>query len=280
MGVDVMIATLVAACLHAAWNAIAHWIPDKTVSISLVNIGGALCGIPMLLLAPAPDRQSWILLGVSAVLHVFYNGLLVTSYRLGDLSQTYPLARGTSPLVVTLLAVLVLGETPTAGQLGGVLLISAGLGCLVFWGRRTDPARPAAVGAAIATGLMIAAYTTVDGVGVRHAHSTLGYIGWLMLLEGIALPAYLFARRGRKLVLEARPVWRIGLTGGALSTAAYGLVLWAQTRGALADVAALRESSIIVGALIGAVYFKEGFGPARVIATCAVTAGIATMYLV
>ncbi len=101
-----------------------------------------------------------------------------------------------------------------------------------------------------------------------------------MLLEGIALPAYLFARRGRKLVLEARPVWRIGLTGGALSAAAYGLVLWAQTRGALADVAALRESSIIVGALIGAVYFKEGFGPARVIATCAVTAGIATMYLV
>jgi len=172
-----------------------------------------------------------------------------------------------------------LGESPSVGQLAGVLLISAGLAWLVLWGQRTNPSRPAALGAAVATGLMIAAYTTVDGIGVRLAHSTLGYIAWLMLLEQIVIPAGAFATHGRTLWRRIRPVWPIGVAGGAMSVAAYGLVLWAQTRGALAEVAALRESSIIAGALIGTLLFKESFGTARIFATCAVAAGIATMYL-
>ncbi|MBB5913881.1 drug/metabolite transporter (DMT)-like permease [Nocardia transvalensis] len=275
-----LFATLVAAVLHASWNAVAHWIPDKTASLTIVNLGGLLCAVPLVSVAAAPDAASWPYLAASTVLHVAYNCLLMTSYRLGDLSQTYPLARGTSPLVVTLLAAALLGETPRHGQIAGVLLISAGLACLVFWGHRTHPSRPAAVGAAVATGLMIAAYTTVDGAGVRLAGSTLGYIAWLMMLEQTAIPAAAFAWRGRKLWYEIRPVWHIGIAGGAMSVAAYGLVLWAQTRSALADVAALRESSIIVGALLGTFLFKERFGAARVLATCAVAVGIAVMYLV
>ncbi|MFI5778321.1 EamA family transporter [Nocardia sp. NPDC051570] len=124
---------------------------------------------------------------------------------------------------------------------------------------------------------MIAAYTTVDGLGVRRAESTLGYIAWLMLLEQIAIPIVATALRGRELWTKIRPVWHIGLLGGAMSVLAYGLVLWAQTRGALADVAALRETSIIVGALIGTIWFKESFGAARIVATCAVFGGIVVM---
>ncbi|QIS16783.1 EamA family transporter [Nocardia arthritidis] len=277
--VEVVLAALVAALLHAGWNAIAHWIPDKTASLTLVTLGCTLCAIPLVCLAIGPDPRSWPYLAASAALHIAYNCLLMLSYRFGDLSQTYPLARGTSPLVVTLLAALVLGEIPSAGQLAGVLLISIGLACLVFWGHRIHPSRPAAIGAAFATGLVIAAYTTVDGIGVRLAHSTLGYIAWLMLLGQAALPIAAFAVRGRALVTAVRPVWRIGLTGGVLSVLAYGLILWAQTRGALADIAAMRESSIIVGAVLGAVLFKEGFGMPRILATCAVTAGIAVIYL-
>ncbi|RDI48198.1 DMT family transporter [Nocardia mexicana] len=276
----VLAATLVAAVLHASWNAIAHWIPDKTASLTIVNLGGLLCAIPLVLVAMGPDRESWPYLAASTALHVAYNCLLMVSYRLGDLSQTYPLARGTSPLVVTLLAAIFLGEMPRPGQIAGVLLVSAGLACLVFWGRRTHPSSPAAVGAAVATGLMIAAYTTVDGIGVRLADSTLGYAAWLMLLEQMAVPTAAFALRGRKLWYEIRPVWHIGLAGGAMSVLAYGLVLWAQTRSALADVAALRETSIIAGALIGTLLFRERFGTARVVATCAVAGGIAVMYLV
>lgn len=277
--VSVLIATLVAAMLHASWNAIAHWIPDKTASITIVNLGGMACVLPLIFLAPLPAAPSRGWLAASVVLHVIYNYLLMTSYRLGDLSQTYPLARGTSPLVVTLLAASLLGESPSMSQLAGVLLISAGLAWLVLWGQRTNPSRPAALGAAVATGLMIAAYTTVDGIGVRLAHSTLGYIAWLMLLEQLVIPAGAFAAHGRALWRQIRPVWLIGVAGGAMSVAAYGLVLWAQTRGALAEVAALRESSIIAGALIGTLLFKESFGRARILATCAVAAGIATMYL-
>ncbi|MBF6328878.1 EamA family transporter [Nocardia transvalensis] len=280
MSPAVLAATLLAALLHASWNAIAHWIPDKTASFTIVNLGGLVCAVPLLFLAAIPDLRSWPYLLGSVALHVTYNCLLMMSYRLGDLSQTYPLARGTSPLVVTVLAAVLLGETSRPGQLAGVLLISAGLACLVFWGHRTNPSRPAAVVAAVATGIMIAGYTTVDGVGVRLSGSTLGYIAWLMTLEQIAVPAAAFAWRGRKLWDEIRPVWHIGLLGGVLSVFAYGLILWAQTRGALADVAALRESSIIAGALIGTVLFKESFGAARIAATCAVTGGIAVMYLV
>ncbi|AYF79020.1 EamA family transporter [Nocardia yunnanensis] len=275
----VLAATLVAACGHAAWNAIAHWVPDKLVSITLVNAGGSLCAIPLVVWAAGPDPRSWVYLGTSVVLHIAYNLLLMASYRLGDLSQTYPLARGTSPLVVTVVAALLFRETPRSGQIAGVLLISLGLACLVFWGRRKTASPRGAVAAALVTGVMIASYTTVDGIGVRESGSVLGYIGWLMLLEGLAVPLYALARRRRAFWRDLRPVWPVGLLGGVLSFAAYGLILWAQTRGALADIAALRESSIIVGALIGTVVFGERFGAARVAATCAVVAGIATLYL-
>ncbi|MFF2551256.1 EamA family transporter [Nocardia sp. NPDC058058] len=277
--IAVLIAVLVAAVLHAAWNAIAHWIPDKAAALTLVPLGCVLCSIPMILVAAVPDSRSWPYLAVSSVLHILYNGLLMLSYRFGDLSQTYPLARGTAPLVVALVAALVLGETPGPGQLAGVLLISMGLACLVFWGRRDNPSRPAAIGAAVTTGLVIAAYTVVDGTGIRLSHSTLGYIAWLMLLGEVAMPILVFAWIGPKLWPRVRPVWHIGLLGGVLSVAAYGLVLWAQTRGALASIAAMRESSIIIAAVIGAVWFKEGFGKPRVLATCVVAAGIAVMVL-
>lgn len=272
-------ATLIAACCHASWNAITHWIPSKAASMTLVNLGGMLCAVPLILIAEPPSPRCWPYLAASTVIHVAYNALLMMSYRLGDFSQAYPLARGTSPLLVTVLAATFLGELPRPGQIGGVLLISAGLVCLAVWGKRDHPSRPAAILAAIATGVMIAGYTTVDGVGVRRSDSTLGYIGWLMLLEGIVIPLLVFGRRGTQLWRDIRPVWHIGLAGGALSVLAYGLVLWAQTRGALADIAALREASIIPGAVIGTVVFGEQFGRARVLATCVVVAGIWVLFV-
>jgi drug/metabolite transporter (DMT)-like permease len=121
---------------------------------------------------------------------------------------------------------------------------------------------------------MIASYTTVDGVGVRASSSVLGYTGWLFLLQGAALPALAYARRGRTLGRQARPYLLAGLTGGLLSLAAYGLVLWAQTRAPLAPVSALRETSSLMGAIIAAVVFREAFGRRRVAAAALVTAGV------
>lgn len=275
----VLATTLSAAVAHASWNSIAHGIKDKLISFTLVSAGGLICAVPLVLLGATPSSRSWGYLGVSILLHILYTVLLMTSYRLGDFSQTYPLARGTSPLVVLGLAAAFANEIPGPGQFAGVALICAGLASLVFSGRRTGGYDKRAVLAALATGLSIAGYTTVDGIGVRLSHSVAGYAGWLMLLETAPWPFVALAIRRRQLLPALRPVWPIGLLGGGLSVLAYGLVLWAQTRGALATVAALRESSIVVAAVIGSVFFHERFGRVRIVAAVCVTAGIAVLYL-
>ncbi|MFG3349165.1 EamA family transporter [Streptomyces sp. NPDC048018] len=275
----VVVAVLTAAVTHASWNAIAAGIGDKLLSFTLISGGGALLGLVGVCVTPLPAAGAWPCLVVSAVLHVAYYGLLMKSFDLGDFGQMYPIARGTAPLVVTLLAAVFVGEVPDAGQLAGVAVACAGLTGLALWGIRGKGTRPhwPALLAAGATGLSIAAYTVVDGMGVRAAQTPLGYIAWLMLLEGLVIPAYALARRRSGLVAELRPYAARGLLGAAMSVAAYALVLWAQTKAPLAPIAALRESSIIVGAAIGALLFKERFGGPRVAAAGLMVVGIGLM---
>ncbi|MFE5868561.1 EamA family transporter [Streptomyces roseifaciens] len=272
-------AVLIAAVTHASWNAIAHGIKDQLLAFTLVGGGGAVCGLAMAGFVPLPDRAAWPYLLASAVLHVVYQMLLMRSFTLGDFGQMYPIARGTAPLAVTVLAAAFAGETPGGWQAAGVAVASAGLVGLAVWGIRGSGARPqwAAIVAAGATGLAIAAYTVVDGLGVRASGTPLGYIAWLMILEGTPIPLYALAARRGVFLAEIRPFAVRGLLGGALSVAAYGLVLWAQTRADLAPISALRESSILVGAAIGALFFKERFGAPRIAAAGLMVAGIGMM---
>ncbi|MFI9203438.1 EamA family transporter [Streptomyces sp. NPDC053048] len=275
----VAVAVLLAALTHAAWNAIAHGIKDQLLAFTLVGGGGALCGLAMLPFVPSPAGGAWPYLAGSAVLHVVYQALLMRSFTLGDFGQMYPIARGTAPLAVTALAAVFAGELADGRQLAGVAVASAGLVGLALWGIRGSGTRPhwAAIGAALATGLAIAAYTVVDGLGVRASGSPLGYIAWLMILEGLAIPAYAVATRRGRFLAEIRPFAVRGLLGGLLSVLAYGLVLWAQTRAALAPVAALRESSILAGAAIGTLFLKERFGGPRIVAAGVMVVGIGLM---
>jgi drug/metabolite transporter (DMT)-like permease len=271
LSLTVTLAVLAAAVTHATWNAIAHGIKDQTLAFALIGVGGIAVGIPLVIVAAMPRGDCWPYLLASVAIHVFYNLLLMQCYRLGEFSQVYPLARGTSPLVVTFLAAIFVHEHLAFGQVAGVLVVSAGLAVLVLAGRRPGHA---AFAAAIGTGLTIAGYTTVDGVGVRLSASPVGYIGWLMVLESLCVPMFALARR-RDVVLKQRPrILLAGLAAGALSVLAYGLVLWAQTRGALAPIAALRETSVIFGAIIGTLIFREPFGRTRIAATVLVAAGI------
>ena len=271
LSLSVTSAVLVAAVTHAIWNAIAHSIKDQLLAFALIGVGGVVIAIPLVIISPLPLGRCWPYLLGSVAIHVLYNLGLMRAYKYGEFSQVYPLARGTSPLVVTILAAAFVHERPTLIQLGGVLVVSAGLAALVLGGRR--PGRAAFL-AAVGTGLTIAAYTTVDGVGVRASGSSVAYIGWLMLLESLGVP--LWALIMRRSVLTKQPVKTIGagLLAGALSVLAYGLVLWAQTRGALAPIAALRETSVIFGAIIGTMVFREPFGRTRIVATIVVSAGI------
>jgi drug/metabolite transporter (DMT)-like permease len=273
----VTLAVLLAAVTHASWNAIAHRITDKLVGFTLIAGGGMLIGLAMAVFASFPAPAAWPYLIASAIIHIAYYALLMRSFRLGDFGQAYPIARGTAPLVVTVLAAVFAHEVPDGWAAAGIAVSCAGLTGVALWGLRGRRPDWAAIGAALATGLTIAAYTVVDGLGVRASGSSLGYIAWLMAIQGVVIPLYAAYRWRGQLLPTLRPFAMLGLLGSALSVAAYALVLWAQTKAELAPIAALRESSIIVGAAIGAVFFKERFGAPRIAAAGLLVVGIGLM---
>ncbi|MFB8765542.1 EamA family transporter [Nocardiopsis alba] len=279
MTTPIVVAVLIAALLHASWNAIAHSITDRLLGFALIGAGGMLATLPFLFVVGLPPVEAWPILLGSLVTHLLYLGLLMLSYRTGDFGQVYPLARGTAPWVVALIGVVFLGETLPPREFIGVLVISAGLMVLVFAGGMPKRHHVPALAAAFATGLAIACYTVVDAYGVRLTQNPLGYITWVMMLQGPVFLLVAIATRRRRLVAQLRPIWKVGLAGGAVSAGAYGLVLWAQLSGAVAGIAALRESSIVFAALIGLVFFRERFGPVRILASAVVVAGVLLLAL-
>lgn len=271
------IAVLCAAMLHASWNAIAHSIKDRLIGFALLGGTAMVMGAAAAPFLSLPAGSAWPLLIASAATHVGYNLFLMQSYRLGEFNQVYPLARGTSPWLVAIIATFAVGEDLPLTHLIGVLIVSGGLASLVLAGGLPGRAELPALLAAACTGVLIAGYTVLDGVAVRRSGTAAGYTAWLFILDGLPMLLIAWIARGRDLIVVGRTHLRDAATAGILSVGAYGLVLWAQTRGQLASIAALREASIIFGAIIGAVFFHERFGRPRVIATVVVVAGIALL---
>ncbi len=177
----VLMLVLSAAFLHAFWNALVKGAQDRTLVMGLVNAGHTIFGLTLVLMFLPPARESWPFLIGSTIVHFLYYGFLLLSYRFGDLSQVYPIARGISPPVVALTAWIVADEVLPLAAWFGIILVSCGIGMLVF-AKRGGLANGKAVAAAVVTGLTIATYTVIDGLGVRVSQSPLGYIGWLFLL--------------------------------------------------------------------------------------------------
>jgi drug/metabolite transporter (DMT)-like permease len=269
---------LVAAALHASWNALVSPAGDRAALVATISaLSVAIC-VPVALLASSVHAAAWPELAVSAVLHLAYNWLLVAAYTDGDFSQVYPLARGTAPPTVALASAIIVGEGLGAARVGGVLLISAGLFTLAL-GPRGASRR--AVLLAFATGLTIAAYTVCDGVGVRHSGTPTGYVSWLIAASGTLTALTLSARPGvgARIAANLRPLLPPAAVAAVFSIVAYGLVLWAQTRGALAVVAGLRETSVVFAALIGALVFREPLPARRVVASVVVALGAVALAL-
>ncbi|QNE23013.1 EamA family transporter [Kribbella qitaiheensis] len=256
----------------------AHGVPDRLGGFALLGLSSGTCAIVAVTVTGLPPSNAWPYIVASVVLHIVYYSGLVASYNFGQFSQVYPLARGTSPWVVALVAILLLNQHLVRLELAGVLLISAGLIALVFIGGRPTRSQAPALLAAFGTGLVIAAYTVVDGIAVRKIPLA-SYMGWTFTLQNLILILFVLWRRGFSFLRVEKRYLYAGLGGGLVSLAAYGLVLWAQTRGALAAIAALRETSIIFGAIIGALFFGERFGPKRAIAAAVVVVGILLLSL-
>jgi drug/metabolite transporter (DMT)-like permease len=275
----VTLAVLAAALLHAGWNALLKSAPggDALLDMATVVAGSSLCGVAVAPFVGVPDPSAWKFAALSTALHFGYYVALAQAYRAGDLSFAYPLMRGMAPLLVTVLGVAFLGERPSLQGVVGIVLISVGILSIALLRRGRHPR--AATAWALGNAVIIALYTLTDGAGARASGNAASYVVWLTIFEGIPYLGWILARRGRACLGYLRRGWRRGLVGGAASLAAYGIVLWAMTRAPVATVAALRETSVLFAALIGAYWLKEGFNLPRVAGAASVVLGIAALKL-
>lgn len=262
-----------AGAVHATWNAIAASVSDRLMAFAFIGVASVIGGLAAVLAAGLPAAAALPYVIASAIIHVGYELALWNAYRMGAFNQAYPIARGISPLVVALGAYLIAGERLSGLPLAGVLILAAGLMSLAMSSGRLARKDAPAVLAAVLTGLTIASYTIVDGLGVRAARNPLGYAGLLFLMMGPAIPVIALFCRPASRLKDLGAAGR-GLLAGVLSMVAYGVVLWVQVRAPLAEVAAVRETSVVFAALIGMIFLRESFGTRRVAASVLIAAGI------
>lgn len=278
MSLGITALVLLSAVLHSSWNAIAKHIPDRLAASTLIALIYLLAGIVGVAVFGIPAVSAWPFIAASTCLQTGYLLLLTASYKHGDFSQIYPLARGLAVLLVAVVSVTVLAENLSVLALVGIAMMGGSLLALALVG---GGGSRLGVIFAVLTGISIAAYSVVDGVGVRESGNAFAYISWLFLLQGVLIPLVCwFSAPDRVAYATAvRSHWKIGALGGTLSMIAYAIVVWAQNLAPLALVSALRESSVLLAGLIGFLFFGEKFSKARLGWTTAAVAGIVALQL-
>ncbi|HNT39973.1 MAG TPA: EamA family transporter [Rubrivivax sp.] len=283
----VVLAVMFAAALHAGWNVLVKSAGDKSVDNALITFLGGWVALPLALAAGLPQAAAWPYLAASLVVHVGYYSALAGAYHHGELGLTYPIMRGLAPLLVALVSAAVVGEVPAAATWAGVLAITLGVGLvgLAHPGQALHHGK--AMAFAVANAAIIAAYTLVDGLGVRAevaaGGAALRYPLWLFVINALPYPLLVLSRRdraGRRGVLAyARARWPLAAVGGAASIGSYAIALWAMTRAPVASVAALRETSVLFAAALGTWMLRERFGWQRGLGTVAIVAGVVALRL-
>ncbi len=267
---------LLAALLHATWNALVRAGGDRLVVLAGVNFTGVLVGASLLPLLPLPQPGAWPFLALSVIFHTGYYFYLLHAYDRGELIQVYPLARGTAPLLIVGGGYWFAGEVLTGWGMLGVVIASIGIVSLSFE-RGLPWRRGGAVMPALITSAWIAAYSITDGLGGRAAGDVLSYICWLSFLDGWPIALYTVYRRRGRLWGCLRSRWSYCVAGGLSSMTAYGLVIYAMSLGAMGMVSALRETSVIMAAVIGVLFLGERFTAVRGVAVVLVATGVVLM---
>jgi drug/metabolite transporter (DMT)-like permease len=280
---------LAAALMHASWNALLKAdTTDRLATFGVIMATGSIVCLPPALLLPAPRIEAFGWMAVSVLIHQAYYYTLLKAYSYGDLSHTYPIARGLGPLLVAIFSGRLLGEVLRLQDGVGVALLTLGIVAIALPARKRDRPPPGngqshgwATIFAVLTGITIAGYIFADGLGVRAAGPSLGeklsYICWLNVFEGPWLIAFALARRRQAVLQYLRGGWWRGAVGGVIAAVGYAIAIWALSTGPMAHVAAVRETSVLFGAAMGAMFLGEPFGVRRIAAAAVIVAGLVLM---
>ena len=274
MSAGVMAAVLFAALLHAFWNSLVKSGADKFASAALVCLWCGVIAAFAAAILPAPAAAAWPFIGASAVTHVLYFTLVGRLYRSADLSAAYPIMRGAAPLLATIGAWLLLGERLDLAPAAGVVLLIGGVFWMAMEGARNGRVDRSALITALANSAVIALYTLIDGEGARLSDHAVAYNAWADAGTAALFAPLILWLRGSAFAGVFTGAWRRGLTGGAAAFLAYAIVVWAMTEAPIGLVAALRETSVIFAAIIGAVVLRETFAASRYAAAGLIAAGV------
>jgi drug/metabolite transporter (DMT)-like permease len=276
MSLDVFAIIMLGAALHATWNAVVKGGTDKLMTTCMIASVASLIALAVVPFLALPAKESWPFIGASVVLQVVYFVLVASTYRIADMSQTYPIMRGTAPLLVAVVSVFVLAEPLSASAWLGIAVIS--LGILSMAAGPSAGQRKGLILALVNAGV-IAGYTLIDGWGVRQSGAPAAYTLWIFLLTGLPLATWALVTRRVEFCRYVLRNGRLGLVGGAGTLASYGLALWAMTQAPVATVSALRETSILFGVVISAWVLKEHITRVRIVAACIIAAGAMVLRL-
>ena len=275
MTFEVFIAVISAALMHAGWNAMIKQKLDRFLSISLMSFSMAALSLACLPFFAVPQGVTWLWIVLSAVLHTGYKIFLIRAYDAGDLTQVYPLARGSAPLLTAVAGFVLLGEVLSPVMVAGIVLLCLGIWAMSARGSATlVKLEGHAVLYALITSGFIAAYTLVDGIGGRGAVSASSYAVWMFAIDGVWMAIFCMMVRGPSAFISVLPEWKSGLVTGALSLGAYWLIIWAMTKAPIAAVAALRETSILFAVVISVLVLKERLTTWRIGAAVLIVAGV------
>jgi len=278
MSLGIFLTVLLAAAMHAGWNAFVKLRLEPLLAMTLISLAAGLLAFPALLVTGLPKVEAWPWLVASLIFHLGYYIGLAEAYRRAEMSQIYPLARGGAPLLTTAIGVAFFGERLAPLQLGAIGLLGVGIMLISILGRRRGSAfDPVALGFAALAAVMISGYTLVDGLGARAAGDPHAYSATLFVIDAVPLLVYVAWRRGKEGLAAMRPFWLQGMAGGALALGAYWIAIWAMTVAPIPLVAAVRESSVLFAALIAYLWLKEPLQASRLVACGFIVAALALM---
>jgi drug/metabolite transporter (DMT)-like permease len=268
-----------AAILHAIWNGMVKSYKDKVISVSAIVFGHVPIAILIMLFLPLPTLESVPYIILSAIIHQGYQYNLISAYKVGDLTKVYPIARGTGPIVATIISIIFLELLITKFQTLSIALICFGMIILGVFSESSTKNNKAVI-YSLATGFFIGLYSLADGYGARISQSPLNFLGWSFVLNAMIFPIVLkymgYTNVFSRVLKEAKLIFWIG---GTLSYIVYGIVVWSFTKAPIPLVGALRESSIVFSILIGFFFLKERVTFIKVTSILVIFAGVVFLKL-